>query len=81
MKRYELEITETVVYSHSVVIEVEDDVAVDTLCNKIEDYADQFDDIYYTDDYANGKVQIKRITRDGSPTCTIEVTDWDEVTE
>lgn len=79
MKRYQLEIEETVVYFHSVVVEVDDDVAIDTLCNKIEYYAEQFDDVYYTDDYADGKAQIKDVIKDGSPTCTIEVTDWDEV--
>lgn len=81
MMRYKLEIEETLVYHHEVVVETEDGVDIDNICSRFDKYADRFDDIYYTDDYADGKVNIIQVIEDGSPDCEVEITDYDEVTE
>ena len=81
MKRYKLEIGETLVYHHEVVVEVEDDADIDDICSRFDKYADRFDDVYYTDDYADDKVNIIQVIEDGSPDCEVEITDYDEVTE
>lgn len=81
MKRYQLEVAETLVYSHRGVVEVEDSVDIDDICDKFDKYADRFDDIYYTDDYADGKVRLVEVIEDGSPDCEVEITEYDEVTE
>ena len=81
MKRYKLEIRETLFYYHEVIIEVADDADIDDICSKFDKYADRFDDVYYTADYADGKVNIIQVIEDGSPDCEVEITDYDEVTE
>lgn len=81
MKKYKLTIEETVVYNHEVVVELEDDADIDDICNKFDKYADRFDDVYYTDDYADGKVNIKEVIEDGSPDCEVEIIEYEEVTE
>lgn len=81
MKRYKLEIEETMVYHHEVVVEAEDNVDMDDICSRFDKYADRFDDIYYTDDYADGKVRLVEVIEDGSPDCEVEITEYEEVTE
>ena len=79
--RYKLGIEETLVYHHEVIVEVEDDADMDYICSRFDKYADRFDDIYYTDDYADGKVRLVEVIEDGSPDCEAEITEYDEVTE
>ena len=76
-KTYKLEITEERQYRHDVVIQIDDDTDMDSICNRIEKMLDYTHGDIWSIGYNTG-VRVVEVIKDESPDCRCEVTCCEE---
>lgn len=79
MKRFKLEIQETVVFRHEIIVEVEDACIADKIADEIENSADDKNDFEILCEDKGGK--LIDLCEDGSGEAEFECTDLEEVNE
>lgn len=76
-KTYQLEVKEQRQYRHDVVIQIDDDVDIDAICNRIEEALNNLHGDIWNIGYTTG-VKIVDIREDKSPNCECEILDYSE---
>ena len=76
-KTYKLEVTEERQYRHDVVIQIDDDTDMDSICDRIEKMLDYTHGDIWSIGYNTG-VRVVEVIKDESPDCRYEVTCCEE---
>ena len=76
-KTYKIEVTEERQYRHDVVIQLDDDTDMDSICDRIEKMLDYTQGDIWSIGYNTG-VRVVKVIKDESPYCRCEVTCCEE---